>query len=67
MSLKNIHVVFIALATALAVFFGTWCYAQWQASGDVGMLLGAVGSAVVAVVLLVYGRWFLAKMRGMGT
>jgi hypothetical protein len=66
MSLKYIHVVFIAAATALCVVFGAWCYAQWKADGGVGMLSATVGSAATAVGLLVYGRWFLVKMRGMG-
>ncbi len=65
MSLKHIHVVFIAAATALSVVFGAWCWAQWKADGGVGMLIGAGGSAATAVGLLVYGRWFLLKMRGM--
>jgi len=66
MSLKHIHVVFITAATALTVVFGAWCWAQWKATGGMGMLLGAGGSAATAVGLLVYGRWFLVKMRGMG-
>jgi hypothetical protein len=66
MSLKQIHVVFIAAATALSVVFGAWCYAQWKATGDGAMLFGTAGSAATAIGLLVYGRWFLVKMRGMG-
>jgi hypothetical protein len=66
MSLKHIHVVFIAAATALAVVFGAWCYAQWQADGGVGMLAATALSAATAIGLLVYGRWFLVKMRGLG-
>lgn len=66
MSLKHIHVVFITAATALSVVFGSWCYGQWQTAGGVGMLVGATGSAATAVGLLVYGRWFLVKMRGLG-
>lgn len=66
MSLKHIHVVFIAAATALAVVFGAWCYAQWKVDGTAGMLFGTFASAATAVGLLVYGRWFLVKMRGVG-
>ena len=66
MSLKHIHVVFIAAATALSVVFGAWCYAQWTADGSAGMLFGTVCSAASAIGLLVYGRWFLVKMRGVG-
>lgn len=66
MSLKHIHVVFIAAATALSVLLGAWCYAQWKADGDARMLAGTAGSAASAIGLLVYGRWFLVKMRGMG-
>ena len=66
MSLKHIHLVFITAATALAVVFGAWCYAQWRTDGGAGMLVGAAGSAATAVGLLVYGRWFLVKMKGIG-
>ena len=66
MSLKHIHVVFITAATALAVVFGAWCYGQWKADSGVGMLAGALGSAAIAVGLLIYGRWFLVKMKGLG-
>jgi hypothetical protein len=66
MSLKHIHLVFITAATALAVLFGAWCYAQWRADGGVGMLAATLGSAATAVGMLVYGRWFLVKMRGVG-
>lgn len=66
MSLKHIHVVFIAAATALSVVFGAWCYAQWKADGGAGMLFGTACSAASAIGLLVYGRWFLVKMRGIG-
>jgi len=66
MSLKHIHVVFITAATALAVVFGAWCLAQWRTDGEAGMLFGAVGSGATAIGLLVYGRWFLLKMKGMG-
>ena len=66
MSLKHIHLVFITAATALCVIFGAWCSAQWQTEGGVGMLVGAAGSAATAIGLLVYGRWFLVKMKGIG-
>ena len=66
MSLKHIHVVFIAAATALSVVFGAWCYAQWKADGGAAMLAATAGSAATAIGLLVYGRWFLVKMRGLG-
>lgn len=66
MSLKHIHVVFITAAMALAIVFGAWCLAQWRTDGEASMLAGAVGSAATAVGLLVYGRWFLVKMRGLG-
>ena len=66
MSLKHIHVVFIAAATALSVVFGAWCYAQWKSDGGAAMLAGTAGSAAAALGLLVYGRWFLVKMRGVG-
>lgn len=67
MSLKNIHVVFITLATLLCLLFASWCWEAYRAEGGAGMLAFAVGSFGAALGLVVYGTWFLRKMKGIGT
>jgi hypothetical protein len=57
MSLKAFHIAFITLATLLALWLAVW------ASGN-GFPLLAAGAAVAAVGLVIYGVWFLKKMKG---
>ena len=57
MSLKAFHVVFVLAALALAGWMAAWA---WQA-GRTGWVAVA---AAAAVALVVYGIWFLRKMRG---
>ena len=57
MSLKAFHIVFVSLATLLALWLAAW------AAGNGAPALAA-GAAVAAVGLVVYGIWFLKKMKG---
>ena len=58
MSLKVFHLFFIFLATLLAIGCAAWAFSNHTAE------VFGVGSAVVAVALIVYGVWFLKKARG---
>jgi hypothetical protein len=64
MSLKAFHILFIILATILALGFGAWAitqYSRGQASGlDLG--LGIV-SLILVPVLIAYGRYVLRKLK----
>lgn len=60
MSLKAFHVVFVTMATLLAMGVGVWCL-RVQEAGYVP--LGVVSMAAAAG-LVVYGVWFLRKMKG---
>lgn len=55
MSLKGFHIVFVTLATLCLVGFSVWTLAS-----DVDLLVRLSGgcSAVLGVVLAVYGSWF---------
>jgi len=64
MGLKNIHVVFISMAIALSLGFGTWCVSMYRDEGGGGYLAVAIVSFACAVGLTVYGNWFLKKMKG---
>lgn len=57
MSLKAFHIAFIALATLLALWL-----AAWAAGHGFPLLAGGAGAA--AAGLVVYGIWFLRKMKG---
>lgn len=67
MSLKAIHIVFILAATLLAFGFGAWAlrgYFSYEA-GQSYLVMG-VTSVCSGFVLLVYGRYFLRKLRNIG-
>jgi hypothetical protein len=61
MSLKGFHVFFIIMAILLAAGF-----AAWSLMNETAVPVG-IGSAVLAVALLVYGIWFIAKSKNIIT
>ena len=63
MSLKAFHIFFVAVAVLATSGFGAWAgWQMWQgASAAYGVVVG--GSALFAVVLVVYGVWFLRKLK----
>ena len=65
MSLKTFHIVFIVFSTALAVALGLWASRDFAQTGSWINLTLAVGSFIVTVLLLVYGAWFLRKLKNL--
>ena len=63
MNLRAFHVVFIAAAALLAVVLGVWCLRQYMAQRGILTLLSSVASFGAALALLLYGSWFLRKVR----
>jgi hypothetical protein len=64
MSLKAFHVVFITAASALAFGCGVWgLKTYWSADGRSLDLWFGLGSLVISVVLIVYERYFLKKLK----
>lgn len=63
MSLKAFHVIFITAASALCFGFGIWMLRDYRADGGALNLWMGVGSLASAVVLLVYERYFLKKLK----
>jgi hypothetical protein len=61
MSLKSFHIVFIALAVLSSVGFAVWAFTRGGA--EIGSALGLLGlfSGATAVVLAVYGVWFVVR------
>jgi hypothetical protein len=66
-SLKSFHIVFIVVSTLCALMVGAWGILDHARSGKDGTLLLGIGGFAAAAVLVVYGLWFLRKLRGVST
>ena len=63
MSLKAFHVFFVVLSVLCALGFGAWALFDYQRTKSGGILaLGVLGFAA-AGALVVYGFWFLRKLK----
>ena len=63
MSLKAFHIVFIVCSVTLLLGLAGWAFGQYRDSGSADYLLGSVASAIAAVGLMVYGVYFLKKLK----
>jgi flagellar biogenesis protein FliO len=63
MSLKAFHVFFVVISTLLALGFGVWSVSEYSRTGQGGTLAMGVASFLAAVALVVYGFWFLRKLK----
>ncbi len=64
MSLKAFHIVFVGISMLLCLGFGVWAIFEYRSAGDAAALICGIGSFVGCVALLIYGRWFLRKLKG---
>ena len=63
MSLKTFHIMFVAVSTILAIGFGVWAIRDYGTSGEAASMVLGVLSLCGAVSMIVYGRWFLRKLK----
>ena len=63
MSLKAIHLFFVTVLTTLCCGLGVSKLRAFQATGDRTELWWGVGAFVTAVAVVVYGRYFLKKLK----
>jgi hypothetical protein len=63
MSLKAFHVVFIAASVMLCLGFAGWSFGNYREMSSAKDLYWGVASVLAAVGLLVYGRYFLRKLK----
>lgn len=63
MSLKAFHVIFIAASLLLALGFAAWSFASYAHEGPLLHLWFGIGSLASAVVLVIYGKYFLRKLK----
>ena len=63
MSLKGFHIVFILFSTLLALGGGAYCLRVNMVAGAPVYLPGAIACFATAIGLVIYGFWFLRKMK----
>lgn len=63
MSLKAFHIVFVTVCTLLCLGLGVWALREHRETQETGSLVLGIGALVAAVVLVIYGRWFLKKLK----
>ena len=63
MSLKALHIVFIVASIVLALGFGAWSLNEYAHDGARSNLWFGIGSLVIGVALIIYGRAILRKLK----
>ncbi len=63
MSLRFVHLLFIAICVALAAFFAAWAGGRYRADHAAGQAVAAAASIGVGVALVVYAVRFQRKTR----
>ncbi len=63
MSLRTFHIIFVVVSTLLALGVGIWSLVQYRSEHTNAMLIMMVGCLALMVALVVYGRWFLQKLK----
>ena len=66
MSLKAFHLLFVAISAIFGIGFSLWLVRDYQRSEATESLFWGVGSFAATVVLVVYARWFLRKLKVVG-
>lgn len=56
MSLKAFHLIFVTLLTTLSLVFSAWAFAS-------GKIVFGISGIVAAVLVVIYGIYFLKKLK----
>lgn len=63
MSLKAFHIVFVTASVLLAFGLAAWAFVSYSEAHRITDLATGIGSFVAGIALLVYGRYFLKKLK----
>jgi len=66
MSLKAVHLIFVTALSSLGLGCGIWKLRDYSASHGSGDLAFGIGALVLAAATLVYGKYFLKKLKKYG-
>ena len=64
MSLKAFHIVFVSMSILCLLGFGFWAINAYFEFGETLNLGLGIVSFVGCGVMVVYGKWFLKKLKG---
>ena len=66
MSLKAVHLIFVSLLTTLALGCAAWKFVDYAgAEGTRADLEFGIGATIAGVLVIIYGRYFLKKLKKM--
>lgn len=63
MSLKAFHIVFVAASVVLMAFLSGWSFLAYRETRSSEYLVWSLCAACSVVGLVIYGRFFLRKLR----
>ncbi len=66
MSLKAFHVLFVSVSVVLSLGFAGWAFAEFRRTADKEYIWWAIAGLAAACGLIIYGRWFLRKLKDTG-
>ncbi len=64
MSLKAFHIIFVIFSSLTALGFGFWAIRHYRLHCELAALIVGIASLVGCAMLIIYGKWFLRKLRG---
>ena len=66
MSLKAVHLIFVNALTALSFGCAIWKFMDYRSeNGTAGDLLFSLAAVAVGILVIIYGRYFLKKLKKM--
>lgn len=63
MSLKALHIVFVVASIVLALGFGAWSLNEFAHGGTRSHLWYGIGSLLVGLLLIIYSKAMLKKLK----
>lgn len=63
MSLKAVHLIFVTVLSSLCFGCGVWKLREYSTAHHGADLAFGVGSLLLGIVTLVYGKYFLKKLK----
>jgi len=63
MSIKSFHIFFVAISSLLFLFIGLYNFNQYLSLRDSSLIIYFISSLVCTLVLLVYGKKFVRKIK----
>jgi hypothetical protein len=64
MSLKAFHILFVAVCVLFSLGFAYWAITEYRTTHETALLVCGIFSLAGGAGMVVYGRWFLHKLRG---